>query len=118
MGKLSTHVLDTANGKPAAGMAVSLYRIDRAGNAELLVATTTNGDGRTDAPLLQGEAMQIGTYELHFKVADYFRQLGSALAEPAFLDLIPLRFAIADVNGNYHVPLLASPWSYSTYRGS
>lgn len=117
MGKLSTHVLDTAHGAPAAAMRVELYRIS-AGGAELIKRAVTNLDGRTDAPLLSGEEMREGTYELQFHVAEYFEGRGAEQANPPFLDLIPLRFAIADADGNYHVPLLVSPWSYSTYRGS
>ncbi|MFK0682896.1 hydroxyisourate hydrolase [Ochrobactrum sp. BD67] len=118
MGKLSTHVLDTAHGSPAAAMRIELYRIGANGTPDLLKRTVTNLDGRTDAPLLSGDEMQIGTYELHFHVAEYFEGRGAEQANPPFLDLIPIRFAIADSDGNYHVPLLVSPWSYSTYRGS
>lgn len=117
MGRLSTHVLDTAAGRPAAGMRVDFMR--REGDRYVLVKTVhTNKDGRTDEPLMQAEAMQAGQYELVFHVADYFRNAGAALADPPFLDQIPLRFAIADAQAHYHVPLLCSPWSYSTYRGS
>ena len=112
-GRLSTHVLDTAHGRPAAGMDVELWR-----DGECLVATTTNADGRTDAPLLSGSTMEAGAYELRFAVGAYFGALSVALPEPPFLDVVPVRFAIADAGANYHVPLLASPWSYSTYRGS
>lgn len=118
MPRLSTHVLDTAHGGPAAGVALTLERIAPDGSRTRLVETTTNADGRTDAPLLQGEAYRVGTYELAFHLGDYFRAKGAALAEPAFLDVVPIRFAIAEPEGHYHVPLLASPWSYSTYRGS
>ncbi|GAB2181704.1 hypothetical protein DLREEDagrD3_19270 [Denitratisoma sp. agr-D3] len=117
MAKLSTHVLDTAAGVPAAGMAFSLERIDVAGPT-LLKRGVTNGDGRNDGPLLTAEEMQVGRYELHFDVAAYFKARGVPQSEPPFLDVVTLRFAIADVNGSYHVPLLVSPWSYSTYRGS
>ena len=118
MGKLSTHVLDTAHGSPAAAMRIELYRIAANGRAELVKRTVTNLDGRTDAPLLTGNDMHIGTYELQFHVAEYFEGRGAEQANPPFLDLIPIRFAIADPDGNYHVPLLVSPWFYSTYRGS
>ncbi len=118
MGKLSTHVLDTAHGRPAAAMRLSLHRIAPDGRAEPVKQAVTNADGRTDAPLLAGEEMRAGTYELRFHVAAYFAAAGAAQAEPPFLDLIPIRFAIADPDGNYHVPLLVSPWAYSTYRGS
>ncbi|RCI76903.1 hydroxyisourate hydrolase [Brucella anthropi] len=118
MGKLSTHVLDTAHGSPAAAMRVELYRIGVNGAPELIKRTVTNLDGRTDAALLSGDELRTGIYELQFHVAEYFEGRGAAQANPPFLDLIPIRFAIADVDGNYHVPLLVSPWSYSTYRGS
>jgi 5-hydroxyisourate hydrolase len=117
MGKLTTHVLDTANGCPAAGMAVRLYRVDEGGLSPV-VALRLNADGRADAPLLQGETLTVGRYRLVFDVADYFRAHGTQLPEPAFLDEVPLDFGIADPGAHYHVPLLASPWSYSTYRGS
>ncbi len=118
MGRLSTHVLDTAHGRPAAGMAVSLYRVGSMGVKTLVVRTATNADGRTDQPLLGPETMQAGQYELIFATADYFRAIGTAVADPPFLDEVPIRFAIADAGGHYHVPLLVSPWSYLTYRGS
>jgi 5-hydroxyisourate hydrolase len=118
MPRLSTHVLDTAHGGPAAGVALALDRIEPDGSRTRLVETATNADGRTDTPLLQGEAYRVGTYELTFRIGDYFRAKGAALAEPAFLDVVPIRFAIAEPDGHYHVPLLASPWSYSIYRGS
>ncbi len=115
MGTLTTHVLDTATGRPAAGMRVQLYRLD-VGRARIADART-NADGRCDAPLLSGETMTAGEYELVFHVGEYF----AASAEepgPPFLGLVPVRFAIADAAAKYHVPLLASPWSYTTYRGS
>jgi 5-hydroxyisourate hydrolase len=118
MGKLSTHVLDTAHGSPAAAMRVELYRIGVNGAPELIKRTVTNLYGRTDAPLLSGVELRTGIYELQFHVAEYFEGRGAEQANPPFLDLIPIRFAIADVDGNYHVPLIVSPWSYSTYRGS
>lgn len=117
MSKLSTHVLDIAHGRPAAGMRVVLWKITEAGR-ERIVETVTNVDGRTDAPLLQGEALQTGTYELVFETAEYFRKMGVTLSEPPFLDQVPVRFSIADAAQSYHVPLLCSPWAYSTYRGS
>ncbi|NQV98437.1 MAG: hydroxyisourate hydrolase [Rhodospirillales bacterium] len=117
MGRLSTHVLDTAAGKPAAGVAWVLYRLD-GGDKQQLGSGVTNADGRTDGPLLEGEAMRVGSYELVFRVAAYFRDRGADLSDPPFLDEIPLRFAIFDAVQNYHVPLLVSPYSYSTYRGS
>lgn len=117
MARLSTHVLDTAHGRPAAGMRLELYRLN-ADQPELALMAVTNSDGRTDAPLLSGDTIAVGTYELRFYVGDYFRAVGAALAEPAFLDVVPVRFAIAEAHGHYHVPLLVSPWAYSTYRGS
>ncbi len=117
-GKLTTHILDTANGCPAAGVAVALYRLADDGTRTLIRQTTTNQDGRCDTPLLAGEAMQVGQWELVFRMAAYFAARGDAQSDPPFLDVIPLRFAIADPAAHYHVPLLASPWSYSTYRGS
>lgn len=114
MGKLSTHVLDTANGCPAGGMRYSLHH---AGTAEALRQGILNADGRCDAPLLEG-TLQTGAYELRFNVADYFRQRGITLPQPPFLDVVTLAFGISDADGHYHVPLLVSPWSYSTYRGS
>ena len=118
MGRLSTHVLDTANGRPAAGMKVELFRLEASGSRSLVKSVTTNTDGRTDAPLLVDAACVAGTYELVFDTASYFRAIGTNLTDPPFLDQIPLRFSIADPAGHYHVPLLVSPWSYSTYRGS
>jgi 5-hydroxyisourate hydrolase len=116
MGRLSTHVLDTASGKPAANMPVALYSL-HGETRTLILETRTNHDGRTDAPLMSG-ALTPGTYELMFSVSDYFNALGLNLPDPPFLSKVPLRFGIADPNGHYHVPLLVSPWSYSTYRGS
>jgi 5-hydroxyisourate hydrolase len=118
MGRLSTHVLDTANGKPAGGVAVTLSRLEDDGSRTILVETRTNADGRTDAPLLTGDAFACGRYELVFAIGDYFRAGGLNLPEPAFLDEVPIRFGIAEPNGHYHVPLLASPWGCTTYRGS
>ena len=112
MGRLTTHVLDTSAGKPASGVRVVLRR-----DGEVLAEGVTNADGRMDKPLLEGAAFRSGSYELTFHVGDYFRARGTALADPAFLDVIPLRFAIAD-DAHYHVPLLVSPYGYSTYRGS
>jgi 5-hydroxyisourate hydrolase len=117
MGKLTTHVLDTMNGCPAAGMQVHLYALS-GGVATLVKSLALNHDGRADAPLLEGDALRAGTYRLVFEVAPYFRARGVALPEPPFLDSVPLDFGIADTALHYHVPLLASPWAYSTYRGS
>ena len=116
MGRLSTHVLDTMHGTPAAGVRVELYALRE--ERRLVASATTNADGRTDAPLLSGEAFAAGAYELLFHVGDYFRQRGAALPSPAFLDAVPVRFGIADPAAHYHVPLLVSPFAYSTYRGS
>jgi len=117
LGRLSTHVLDTAAGKPAEGVSWALYRMN-GDTREELASGITNHDGRTDAPLLEGDAVIVGAYELVFEVADYFQNQGVSLPDPPFLDTIPLRFSIFDVTQNYHVPLLVSPYSYSTYRGS
>lgn len=115
---LSTHVLDTMHGCPAAGMAVALYTT-RDGNATLVKRVTLNADGRSpDGPLLDGASLKKGTYRLVFDVAGYFKARGVALPEPNFLDQVTLDFGVADPAGHYHVPLLVSPWSYSTYRGS
>jgi 5-hydroxyisourate hydrolase len=114
MGRLTTHVLDTASGKPAAGMVVDL--LDSAG--QRLLRATTNGDGRLDRPLLEGDAWKAGAYRLQFHVAQYFRVQGVQLPNPPFLDVVTVDFGIADRGAHYHVPLLVSPYSYSTYRGS
>ena len=118
MGTLTTHVLDTANGVPAAGMGARLYRIGVDGSASLLKAMTLDADGRAEGPLLAGDEFQPGRYRLVFAVGDYFRRGGAELADPPFLDEVPLDFGLAALGQHYHVPLLASPWSYSTYRGS
>lgn len=117
MGRLSTHVLDTANGVPAQGMTVELSRLE-SGRWVRLKMVHTDADGRTGGPLLEGADLLAGEYRLLFGVAAYFRTRGVALSEPPFLDQVPLHFGIADATGHYHVPLLCSPWSYSTYRGS
>ena len=116
MGRLTTHVLDTAAGKPAAGMAIELYRIGS--KEERLTGTTTNADGRVDRPLLEGAALIAGVYELRFHAGDYLRATGASLSDPAFLDVVPIRFGVAEPAGHYHVPLLLSPYGYTTYRGS
>ena len=119
-GKLTTHVLDTAHGCPAGGIAIELWRM--APTPVCLVTAIANSDGRTDAPLLQGNDLDVGIYELRFAVGPYFariaRDRGLTLPEPLFLDIVPIRFGVAASAGHYHVPLLCSPWSYSTYRGS
>jgi 5-hydroxyisourate hydrolase len=117
MGKLSTHVLDTAQGKPGAGVRVELYAVD-GGQRSLLKQDTTNHDGRCGAPLLEGEALRAGQYELVFAAGDYFAAQGVAMATPRFIDRVTIAFGVADPAQNYHVPLVVTPWSYSTYRGS
>ena len=117
MGKLSTHVLDTAHGRPGAGVRVELYAI--ADNTRsLLKSALTNEDGRCGAPLLEGEGLHPGRYELVFHAGDYFTAQGVDLPSPRFLDRITIAFGISDSEQNYHVPLVMTPWSYSTYRGS
>jgi 2-oxo-4-hydroxy-4-carboxy-5-ureidoimidazoline decarboxylase len=116
-GRLSTHVLDTVAGKPAGGVKVLLKEIGTSAEG-LLEEAMTNADGRTDTPLIAGAPLRIGRYQLEFHVGAYFASKGVPAASPAFLDVVPIRFAIAEPEGHYHVPLLVSPWSYSTYRGS
>jgi hydroxyisourate hydrolase len=118
-GTLTTHVLDTARGRPAEGMAVELFRYPPAdGVPERVTSARTNADGRTDGPLLASGELRAGSYELVFDVGAYFADAGLASSDQPFLGLVPVRFGIADPDASYHVPLLASPWSYSTYRGS
>jgi len=117
MAGLSTHVLDTSSGKPAAGMRIDFSELD-GGQWKLIRSIRTNADGRTDGPLLAADAMRTGQFMLEFHVAAYFRGQGAPLPEPPFVDVVPLRFGIADRAAHYHVPLLCSPWSYGTYRGS
>ena len=116
MGRLTTHVLDTANGRPAAGVRIALYRAED--QNLVLAAATTNADGRCDEPIFEGEAFKAGVYELIFHVGDYFRDSGHGGPSPAFLDVVTIRFGIADAGEHYHVPLLVSPFGYTTYRGS
>jgi len=118
MGRLSTHVLDTVHGKPASDVVVELHVLEASNSWRLVKQVRTNADGRTDQPLLTGAELNAGTYMLSFQIGEYFARRGVAQADPPFLDTVPLRFSIADPDGHYHVPLLASPWSYSTYRGS
>ncbi len=116
-GHLSTHVLDTHGGRPAQGVAIELCEIG-AGGARSLLLVVTNADGRTDKPLFGGTPIPIATYELRFAVGDYFARQHAPTADPPFLDIVPVRFSVAEPEGKYHVPLLVTPWSYSTYRGS
>ena len=115
MGRLTTHILDTANGKPAGNVDLRLYAIDKA--RKLAASAVTNDDGRTVEPLLEGDAMQAGSYELEFDVGSYFSAQGNTISDPPFLDTVVIRFSVR-ADEHYHVPLLVSPWSYSTYRGS
>jgi 5-hydroxyisourate hydrolase len=117
MGKLTTHVLDLVAGTPAAGMRVELHNLSST-PPELLIELRTNEDGRVSQPLLSGDTLRVGRYALTFHVAEYFRAAGVRLADPPFLDEVTVRFGVADSDRNYHVPLLVTPWSHSTYRGS
>lgn len=118
MAGITTHILDLAHGRPAAGVAVALSRHDRNGEIIEIVKTRTTEDGRAPRPLLDAAEMKAGRYQLDFHVGDYYRALGVALADPAFLDVVPIVFGVADAASHYHVPLLISPFGYSTYRGS
>lgn len=121
MGRLTTHVLDTALGRPAAGLELTLTRLvsgDGSGAGQRLGRFTTNRDGRVDGPLLEGADLAAGVYELAFEAGAYLRARGAPLTEPAFLDVVPIRFGVADPDAHYHVPLLLSPYGYATYRGS
>src|SRR5579872_58524 len=120
-GCLTTHVLDTARGRPAAGVTIELFRLHGEGaeeRRERLARTVTNADGRTDRPPLQGVDLRAGRYELVFLIGDYFRRTTPDLPDPPFIDRVPIRFGVADPTAHYHVPLLASPWGFTTYRGS
>ncbi len=117
MGKLSTHVLDITQGKPGAGVRLALYAAGPQGR-QLLKTDVTNADGRCATPLLEGDALKQGKYELVFSAGDYFAAQGVALPEPRFIDEVTIAFGVADARQNYHVPLVVSPWAYSTYRGS
>ena len=116
-GYLTTHVLDTMSGMPASGLAIELFRLTGQ-KRELLHSAKTNSDGRCDNPVLSGSEFLAGTYELRFHVGDYLKDSGVKVSEPAFLDVVPICFGISDESSHYHVPLLVSPYSYSTYRGS
>lgn len=115
-GRLTTHVLDTVRGRPAAGMSVELFRLD-GGSRRALKTVETNADGRTDEPLLEGDGLEAGEYEIVFGVGEYFAGFEN-VSDPPFLGRVPVRFSLADPSAHYHVPLLTSPWSYGTYRGS
>jgi 2-oxo-4-hydroxy-4-carboxy-5-ureidoimidazoline decarboxylase len=117
-GRLSTHVLDTQAGRPAAGVTIELLELSANGEQRMIARATTNRDGRTGEPLIGGRPLPIGRYELRFHVANYFAGVGARQDEPPFLDVVPVRFAVAEAEGHYHVPLLLTPWSYCTYRGS
>ena len=117
-GRLSTHVLDLHRGRPAAGIAIELYEIAGAGEAMRVAHAVTNADGRPDQALIAERPIPIAQYELRFAVGDYYARLGTPVADPPFLSVVPIRFSVAEPEGHYHVPLLITPWSYSTYRGS
>jgi 2-oxo-4-hydroxy-4-carboxy-5-ureidoimidazoline decarboxylase len=117
-GRLSTHVLDTHSGKPAAGVALELTELSELGTPRVVASAVTNSDGRTDQPLIGGRPVPIGRYQLMFSVGDHFAARGVPMSDPPFLDKIPLHFAVSDPEGHLHVPLLVTPWSYATYRGS
>jgi 2-oxo-4-hydroxy-4-carboxy-5-ureidoimidazoline decarboxylase len=116
-GRLSTHVLDTYHGRPASGVTLELFELGKSERARIAQATT-NQDGRTDHPLISGEPLRVGTYELQFHIGGYFKRCGVMLSAKPFLDVVPIRFGISEPEGHYHVPLVTTPWSYSTYRGS
>ena len=118
MAGLTTHILDLTHGKPAADVAVVLYACDENGSSEKIAETRTNSDGRAPAPLLDENNLKVGRYRIDFHIGGYFRALGVEVAEPAFLDVVSIAFGVADAFAHYHVPLLVSPYGYSTYRGS
>ena len=118
MAGLTTHVLDISRGRPAAGVRLELYEFESGDRRRLVTEIATNSDGRTDKPLISAAEARAGRFELVFHAGDYFRRRRAELADPPFLDIIPIRFGVADPKAHYHVPLLVSPWSYSTYRGS
>jgi 2-oxo-4-hydroxy-4-carboxy-5-ureidoimidazoline decarboxylase len=122
-GRVSTHVLDTTIGKPAAGVHIKLFEVGKVSEAgmsarSLIAETITNSDGRTDVPLMGGGPLRVGVYEIEFAIGDYFRAKGMKVSSPAFLDVVPIRFGVSEPEGHYHVPLVTTPWTYSTYRGS
>jgi 5-hydroxyisourate hydrolase len=118
MAGLTTHVLDTTRGRPAAGVEIELHAFSADGARVLVARARTNSDGRTDTPLIPAAEARVGAFELTFHVGEYFRRQGAVVADPPFLDVVPIRFAVADATAHYHVPLVVTPWSYSTYRGS
>jgi len=118
MGRLSTHVLDTTEGRPAADVRVELFRLDNNGVGKAVASARTNSDGRTTEPLMHGPDFRIGSYELRFHIGDYYQRVTKNESGPLFLDVVPIRFRISEPQGHYHVPLLVTPWSYATYRGS
>ena len=121
MGRLTTHILDISSGSPAAGVTIELFHLNGAGDGngrDLLAKAITNADGRCEKPLLEDEIFRAGEYELVFHVGEYFAAKGATVTEPPFLGAVPVRFSIADADSHYHVPLLVSPYGYSTYRGS
>jgi 5-hydroxyisourate hydrolase len=117
MARLSTHVLDTSRGAPAAGLALELHAL-RGADRTLVAAAVTNSDGRTDGPLIGGDRIEPGIYELTYQAGSYFQRTGVPLTAPPFLDVVVIRFGVSDPRGHYHVPLLLSPYGYTTYRGS
>jgi 2-oxo-4-hydroxy-4-carboxy-5-ureidoimidazoline decarboxylase len=117
-GRLSTHVLDTHRGSPAPGIAVELLEVAASGSSRVVTRAITNADGRTERPIMADQPIPIAQYELRFDVGDYFARQGVPVSDPPFLGVIPIRFAVAEPEGHYHVPIIVTPWSYSTYRGS
>jgi 2-oxo-4-hydroxy-4-carboxy-5-ureidoimidazoline decarboxylase len=117
-GRLSTHVLDNFSGRPAQGVAIELFELSKSDERRLVTRGMTNHDGRTDGPLIGERPLPIGRYELRFAVGPYYAALKAPRADPPFLDVVPVRFAMSEAEGHYHVPLLCTPWSYTTYRGS
>jgi len=117
-GRLSTHVLDTHGGRPASGVAIGLFEVASSGEPHLISRTITNADGRTDRPLIAEQPIPIAQYELRFGIGEYFAGQAAPVADPPFLDVVPIRFAVAEPEAHYHVPIIVTPWSYSTYRGS
>ena len=118
MAGVTTHILDVTIGRPAEGVHVELYELGAGAERRRIADVMTNADGRTDKPLLAGDQARAGRFELIFHAGAYFRSRGAAVADPPFLDIVPIRFGVADPKAHYHVPLIVSPWSYSTYRGS